>query len=291
VKTTDSFIARHAVPIYYVITFTISYGGVLLAVGGPRGILGTPERFETLLPLVIMALLAGPYTAGVLMTGLVHGRAGLREFLSRLLRWRVGGRWYATALLGAPLVAMTIFLALSLVSGAFLPGILAADDKASWLVTGLATGVAAGLEELGWTGFAIPGLRRRHGVLATGLIAGILWAVWHVPVALWLGFSSGTIQGTLSLVSYLADPFLFLVGFRVLMVYVYDRTGSLFVSILMHLSLTASARIITPAGIAGWPLLTFGLVWAVVMWAAVAAVVGRDRDSLARRPTDADAGE
>ena len=96
------------------LTFAISWGGILLVVG-PGGFPGTPEQFETLLPLVGLAMLAGPPVAGILLTGLVHGRAGLREFLSRLLRWRVGPRWYAVALLTAPLLMLTVTpLALSL---------------------------------------------------------------------------------------------------------------------------------------------------------------------------------
>ena len=44
-------------------------------------------------------------------------------------------------------------------------------------------------EELGWTGFATPTLRRRNRVLATGLIVGVLWGAWHFLVTLW---GSGT---------------------------------------------------------------------------------------------------
>jgi hypothetical protein len=41
--------------------------------------------------------------------------------------------------------------------------------------------VAVGFfEELGWTGFATPRLRLRHGFLATGLIVGVPWGAWHL---------------------------------------------------------------------------------------------------------------
>jgi hypothetical protein len=43
---------------------------------------------------------------------------------------------------------------------------------------------------------------------------------------------SGTVSGALSLASYMLDPFLFLVAFRVLMLWVYDRTESLLVAML-----------------------------------------------------------
>jgi membrane protease YdiL (CAAX protease family) len=147
---------------------------------------------------------------------------------------------------------------------------------------GVAAGLMAGVfEELGWTGFAVPTLLRlRHGVLATGLIVGIPWAAWHLLVAFW---ASGTISGEFALVSYLLDPFLFLVAFRVLMVWVYDRTGSLLLAMLMHLSLTASTLILG-AGIAGVPLVTFDLIWAAAMWAAVGAVAMANGWHLSQQP-------
>jgi hypothetical protein len=33
-----------------------------------------------LFPIALLAMLAGPSVAGILLTGLVHGRVGLREF-------------------------------------------------------------------------------------------------------------------------------------------------------------------------------------------------------------------
>jgi len=275
-----AFIKRHSVWTYFALTFAISWGGVLLVIGGPGGITGTSGQFDTLLPFVILTLLAGPSTAGILLTGLFDGRTGLREFRSRLLKWRFGIRWYAVALLFAPLLFAALLLVLSLLSSEFLLGIFTAGDKTSHLMMGLMTGLMAGIfEEIGWTGFATPRLRKRYGILATGLIVGFLWAVWHLLPAFWLGFASGTISGALSLVSYLLDPFLFLVASRVLIVWVYDRTGgSLLAGMLMHVSLTASSRIFMPLVIAGAPLIIFDVTWAAVVWIIVAAVAKADKN-------------
>ena len=270
-----SVFKRHLVPIYFAMTFIISWGGILLVIGGPGNILRPTEQFDTLLPLAIMALLAGPSLSGMLLTFLFNGGQGLREIKSRLIRWRVGIGWYAVALLAAPLLMMTIYLILSLLSPELLPGVFTAENMLSHLLVGLVTGLMAGFfEELGWTGFATPRLRQRYSILGTGLIVGLPWAVWHILPALWLGFASGTISGTLSTVSYLMDPFLFLVASRVLMVWVYDRTGgSLLLAMLMHMSLTSGARILTPMGIVGVPLMLFGVIWAALVWGVVAIIV------------------
>jgi len=96
----SGFIKGHPVLTYFALVFIISWGGFLLVVG-PGGFPGTKEQFGTLLPIVVSAMLAGPSVASILLTGLVDGRAGFRELLSRLFRWRVGACWYAVALLPA----------------------------------------------------------------------------------------------------------------------------------------------------------------------------------------------
>ena len=161
--------------------------------------------------------------AGILLTSLLYGRAGLREFRSRLLKWRVGARWYAVALLTAPLLLTGVMLALSLISPEFLPRIFIASDKTSVVLMGIAAGLTVGIfEELGWTGFAIPRMRLSYGVLGTGLMVGVLWGAWHLLQNYW---ASGVTSGE-SL--WLADAVVGilvgqLVAHRVLMVWVSSR--------------------------------------------------------------------
>jgi len=280
-----AFIKRHTVLTYYVLTFAISWGGILLAIGGPGAIPGTPEQWQALLPVALVAMLAGPTTAGLLMTGLVDGKAGFRELLSRLLTWRAGARWYAVALLTTPLAMAAVPLALSPALPAFFPGIFAPGDKASMLQLGLMAGLVAGIfEELGWTGFAIPRLLQRRSVLATGLIVGSLWAVWHFLINFW---TSGDSSGALSMPLFL-HSFLFSVGilpaYRVLMVWVYSRTQSLLVATLMHASLTTGNILFVPLAMTGWTGATWSLVVAAALWLIVAVVVAAGRGQLLRQP-------
>ena len=161
-KTVKALIKRYPLLSYFALVFVISWGGMLLviAVGGSGGV-------------PMLAWVAGPPVSGILLTGLLHGRAGFRELLTRMRRWRVGARWYAVALLTAPLVFTVILLAFSLSSPEFLPRILTTSDKASVLLFGVAAGLMTGFfEELGWTGFAIPRMGLRYGVFTTGLIVG-----------------------------------------------------------------------------------------------------------------------
>jgi membrane protease YdiL (CAAX protease family) len=257
----SAFATRHPIVTYYGLMFAISWGLGLMVLG-PDGFVGSKPILGAQLPLVYVAALAGPSVAGLLSVGLVRGRAGMQDLLSRLFRWHVSPRWYAVALLTAPLLTILTLLALSLVSPKFLPAIVASGDKVRLLVSGIAVALIVPFgEELGWTGFAIPQLRHDYSVVATGLIVGLFWGVWHFPLF------AGSVPSALYLAVLL---FSWLPPYRVLMVWVYDHTGSLLVAMLMHVSIVFGSLVLIPAtpeiGV------TFDLVFAAELWLLVAAV-------------------
>jgi uncharacterized protein len=266
---TEGFIKRHRVLAYYTLVFAISWGGMLLAVG-PSGFFSSTANPVVLTQFVYLAALAGPSVAGILMTGLLYGRAGFRELFSSLLRWRVNVRWYLAALLTAPLLMTAILVVLSLTSPAFVPAIVTTNDRAGLLMSGILLGLVVCLfEELGWTGFAILEVRKRHGILSTGIIMGLLWGAWHYPLFSGSANASGSLPPTLYLSVLL---FSFLPPYRILMVWVYDRTKSLLVVMLMHAPLAAGQLILVPPATSGERLVAFDLTFAAALWVIVAAV-------------------
>jgi membrane protease YdiL (CAAX protease family) len=275
-STIRGFVTRYQVPVYFALAFAMSWGGALAAIGGSGGMAGTTPTSDPRFVYALLTMLAGPSVSGILLTALVHGRTGLRACRSRLLTWRVGAHWYAVALLTAPLLMTATLFALSLSSRSFLPGIFTTNDKASLLLVSFAVGLSAGVfEELGWTGFAIATVRLRYGVLATGLIVGIWWSAWHLLPNVW---SSRAASGELAVSIYLAATAVgvfvgYLTAFRVLMVWVYDRTESLFVAMLMHVSITTSLLILNPLDISGAHLLDYSFALAAAAWFLVAVVL------------------
>jgi uncharacterized protein len=278
VTTITAFIKRHPVLIYFALTFVLSWGPWLLLTGG------SPMRSDPRFLFVALASPVAPAVAGLLMTGLTAGRAGYRELRSRLFRWRVEARWYALALLPAPLVAIVtaVLLTLSLRSPEFLPAIFTTHDPVGLLLPGLMAGLLVGFcEELGWTGFAIPRLRLRYGVLATGLLVGVIWGTWHFP----LFWRSDSFSAALPLTLLLVQLFSWLPAYRVLMVWVHDRTGSLLVVMLMHVSLTATSLILPlPAALSDMQSFTSLLLSAGAWWLLVAAVAAANRRHLSHQP-------
>jgi membrane protease YdiL (CAAX protease family) len=273
-----AFIRRHPTASYFAVAFLLSWGGILAVLRG-RAIPAPPDEAQRLFALVYLAMLVGPSVAGIAITAFIGGTRGLADLRGRLLTWRVAARWYAVALLAAPLTLLAALVLLSPLSGDFVPALIKgiggdgpvrAGGRASFVLMGLLVAIGAGFfEELGWTGVAVPNLRRRHDVLMTGVLVGLMWGAWHLLAILWGSASS---FGSVPIALYLAVAlFSFLPPFRVLMAWVYDRTQSLLVAVLMHASLTASMLTLGPS-VVGGALLTFDLAFAALLWGIVGIV-------------------
>jgi uncharacterized protein len=126
-----------------------------------------------------------PFLAALVVLAVTRGKGGVGGLLRRMVRWRVGIRWYAVALLlpaGLTLAATV----LNVLLGARAPS---AADLSGW--TGLLPGFAVALlipglggawEEPGWRGFALPRLQAGRSALFAALILGVLIAAWHLPL-------------------------------------------------------------------------------------------------------------
>jgi len=271
-------IKRYPVTTYYALVFAISWGCIFMVIGAD-GFLGTEPISETqFISLILLAPLLGPGVAGLLSTVFLYGRAGLRGLLSRLFRWQVSVRWYAVALVTAPLLVTTILFALSVT-----PAIITASDKASLLLSSIAVGLFVSFfEELGWTGFVIPQLRKRYGILTTGLIVGLLWGAWHFPLFSGSAGNSGVVPSPLFLAVLL---FSWLPPYRVLMVWVYDHTKSLLVGVLMHAAIDFCSLAILPSAMSGLSSVTYDLVFAAVLWVVAGIAVIKENRGKVRSTT------
>jgi membrane protease YdiL (CAAX protease family) len=178
----------------------------------------------------------GPIAAALFVTAVADGRAGVRRWVGRMWRWRVGRRWYAVALLGPPTAMLVTGYVFSggqvsapsvLAVAAYVPGLVL-----QMITTGLA-------EEPGWRDFALPRLQRRFGPLAGSMVLGPLWAIWHLPLFLteWGGWPHADWTHPVAFS-------VFCIAFNIVMTWVFNRTGeSLPLAMLLHVSVNNFASI------------------------------------------------
>jgi uncharacterized protein len=177
-----TWIKQHPLLAYFLIAFAATWLCMAPIVVSQRGLnlLALPE--EVLGILFILSTFIGPTPAAFIVTGVIDGKAGMRQLLRRMGQWRVGIQWYLLVLLGYPVLFL---LGLAVVFGA--APFSALLNQWPLLLTYYLPAVLYGLvfpalgEEPGWRGFALPRMQRMYGPLLASLILGALHALWHLP--------------------------------------------------------------------------------------------------------------
>jgi membrane protease YdiL (CAAX protease family) len=190
-------IAGRPMTAFLVLTFTLAYPLMALPVLAARGLIPggwipiAPDEMAGAL-LTLGALLP----AALIVTGCAEGREGLVRMARRMFRWRIGVGWWLLVLTGLP--ALTVGLALLLGDS------LKPVDPAEMIVRQLGLLAVNFLlvnlwEEAAWAGFLQTRLEHRHNVFVAALITAVPFAFAHLPLALFTGFTAGSLAGSLLL--------------------------------------------------------------------------------------------
>jgi membrane protease YdiL (CAAX protease family) len=239
-------IATHPVPAYLAIAFAFSWTfTILVSISVAFGLIA----------------LFGP-ALGAVIVGWADGTLG--EIRQRTTDWRQPLGTYAAAF-GIPFA----------VAAAGAVAIVAAGG--SWTGFGTISAIEVVIfvlvigEEIGWRGFLQPRLRARMGLLESGLLTGVAWTLWHLPIYLQPG------QGLAAFV-----PFAWwVVPLAVVMGFVAERARySVIVATVMH----GAANIATPILLPGIDRTTWLVVTGAIYMVVAAGLVLRRRTGFAGPP-------
>lgn len=259
---------RRLLAVYFLLAYVVSWGGVV-AVVGLDGLAAASSPEQGLFLAVVVAQFSGPFLAGLALTAITGGRPGLRELWRRQRRVRVGAKWYAVALGTTPLLLAVVLGSLSMISPAFVPGILTTDDRLSLVVVALVGGlVVAFFEEVGWTGFALPRLRARYPLLVAGVLLGVVWGAWHGLPDFWGNAAAYGDRWPLRIGLWVVA----LTAYRVVIAWVYDGTGSLLLAQLTHAGFVSGQAVFEPAATSPENYLIWYGSFAGVLWLLVGAI-------------------
>lgn len=131
------------------------------------------------------------------------------------------------------------------------------------------TPVQAG-EEIGWRGYALPGLAARLGLPAASLVLGVVWACWHLPFFVLAG-SDKTGQ---SFPVYVLG----VTALSVAMAWLYWRThGSLLLTMVLHAAINNTTDLVpaaTPGAADPFSFAASPVAWTtvVLLWLGAALV-------------------
>jgi uncharacterized protein len=124
----------------------------------------------------------GPFLAALIILALSGGWQAVKEWLAKIVHWRVGWVWYAMALL-LPVALTLSAVGINLMMGAERAAAFETPDAGSLAVLFVFIFFFIGLgEEPAWRGFALPRLLNGRSALAAALILGVIHMVWHAPL-------------------------------------------------------------------------------------------------------------
>ncbi|MBT2234285.1 CPBP family intramembrane glutamic endopeptidase [Nonomuraea sp. NEAU-A123] len=261
---------------FWTVTFTTSWALWLIAIR----LGGSPMSFPTVVPYLLGGF--GPVIGAIVVRA---GRARRRQPApAHTVRLRLSARllWVlpllvmasATVLVAALLAYLLGGPAVSSTAGQSL--IAAVGGPVPFVVSMLIAGPLA--EEPGWRGTAYPRLRASMSRLRAGLLLGVVWAVWHLP----LFFVHGTVQAAFGLISW--GGLLFTISvlpMALLTGYAYERAG-VAAAIAVHFGVNATMALL---GVSS-PM-TQAFIVAVQIIVAIALLAWR-RDRRADLPIHAD---
>jgi len=218
--------------------------------------------------------LPGTFAPGIValwLTARAAGRAGTQALLNRVTQWQVPARWYVFAVSYMAAAKLAAALSYRVITGEW-----PVFGRLSWFLLPAAiafsTVFQAG-EEIGWRGYALPWLASAIGLGPAGVLLGIIWACWHLP----LFFIAGTDSTGQSFPPYLLS----VTALSVAMAWLYARThGSLLLVMLMHAAINNTAAIVSSAGTDvtnPFALSTSPVAWltTAVLWAGAAYLLVR----------------
>ena len=244
---------------FFSLTYIVSWILWIAAAAILRGAAPQASGFRAISGFLYLLGVFAPSLVALALTARAKGRAGTLALLRRTVKWSVGARWYAFAVVYMAAVKLGVALVYRIATGAW-PTFGQDPVYLMAIAIVFSTPVQAG-EEIGWRGYALPRLSAGLGLPGASVVLGVIWACWHLPFF----FISGTDKSGQSFPLYLLSG----TAISVAMAWLYWRTnGSLLLTMLMHAAVNNTKDIVPSAVSAATNV--FSLSSSRVAWLSVA---------------------
>jgi membrane protease YdiL (CAAX protease family) len=241
-----SLLKKYPIESFFVITFLLGTSIIFLVF---KGIIPSQLALTSALSASI---------AGIIMTGILQGKSGIKALLNRALIWRVGlGYWLFAGFYIIPAIIIgSLFNPIFIGNPVSFHNLKLSSNILPLFILFL---IVAGFgQELGWSGFLLPRLQRRFGAFISSLIRAGLVLIWHMPLLIFLNMQPDAIPdfpyGEWIVQKGFLITFLALVIFSlpwsILYTWIFNNTrGSLLLVSLLHGSEIWLAYLTTRLGI------------------------------------------
>jgi membrane protease YdiL (CAAX protease family) len=222
--------------------FAITLGLVYFVLWGPMVFFQIPASSfvsDVKSPAWSLAFLfLGGFTPSLVALGLTwrkEGRVGLKQMWQRTIHFRIGWRWYIASIALVVFASACQILFIYLLGGSFdFSLFLTQLPSALFLIM-----IGPLSEELGWRGYAQTKLQTRWNPLVAGVVVGMFWALWHLPLFLWPGTSQYVLK--IPFIGFLCG----VTALSVLFAWLHNHTnGMIWTAVFFHWIYTYAAQVV-----------------------------------------------
>ena len=235
----------------------------------PAALLPSAEMDRTVLVLQYLGGLM-PFLVAVVLLYLHEPPTAIPNYWQRLVEVRrIGPIWALVALLVVPAITL-----MSVTVDRMLGGLGAVPDELARVTGGLGGWLTFTAfififsplpEELGWRGFVLDRLQQERGPLASGVILGAVWTLWHLPL-FWI---KGSYQHSLGIGTPLFWLFMLeKIPQSVIMTWIYNNTRrSTLAAVIVHFAVNLIGELYAltlraeSLYMALWWVLALGVSW------------------------------
>ncbi|MBS7620890.1 CPBP family intramembrane metalloprotease [Candidatus Bathyarchaeota archaeon] len=162
--------------------FIVYYFSLVLLIGGlayAPWVLASYSMFPS--DLVFVFVMVGgvsPTIAALIVAKLECGRGGAEYLFDQFGHKGFSKLWFLVAVLVPLALAACAVLLWSIAGGTHNLNLTKLAEFPPILIASFLMNM---WEEIGWRGYALPTLQKKHNALISSLIVGVFWALWHWP--------------------------------------------------------------------------------------------------------------
>ncbi|MEM2099345.1 MAG: type II CAAX endopeptidase family protein [Candidatus Bathyarchaeia archaeon] len=129
---------------------------------------------------IVFVIVGGisPTIAALVVAKREFGKDGAKYLFSQFTRRGFSKLWFLAAILLPLALAVCAVLLWSTAGGTYPLDVTKLYGFPPILITSFLMNM---WEEIGWRGYALPALQKKHNALISSLIVGVFWALWHWP--------------------------------------------------------------------------------------------------------------
>ncbi|WP_146127315.1 CPBP family intramembrane glutamic endopeptidase [Clostridium vincentii] len=167
----------------------------------------------------------------LVLTILLGGKGELKGLLKRFNPKGLNKKWYVLSIFSIMIISILSVMISFTVEGRHF-SIIEVFSFENYIKSFPIFIIFATMEEVGWRGYALPKLEKSYSQIASSVILGVIWGMWHLPKLI--------AEGTKDLKS-ITIFMLTVVLFSIYISWIYSNTnGNILMAILSHAAINSA---------------------------------------------------